>query len=470
VQDLIDKTTGDIRIDALLHSSFLPTGLQTGTPVTISYAFAERAFTIDEVNYNLENYPNFLPMDASLQAQVRETLDYITAHIGVQFTETADPADAMMRFGTYNGGAYDDAAGFAQSFTAHNDGMHRGTDVYINYGSSYFEEPIYTDGISSTILHEIGHALGLKHPGHYDETDQGPYLPEEWDNATNTVMSYNDDIGPVFGEFDLLALRHLYSDTFTSDAQQIFAIPADKSSVRGSIIDDIFIYDVAVTQGTSAHVSGDWGDDWLDIRISDPSPFYLTFDSGPGIDHAKFNVSFDALEHFVVNGADQARVDMLSSANGWQTIDLQYTERLHFTDHSLALDIEGNAGDMFRLYQAALDREGDLSGLGYWIDLHDNGTTLTDIATGFLESAEFNARLGDTANNSAFVDALYQNVLGRQGEPSGVNFWMDALESNTTQRNNVLVNFSESAENRANVADTISDGIAYTPFEMVEIA
>jgi hypothetical protein len=34
----------------------------------------------------------------------------------------------------------------------------------------------------------------------------------------------------------------------------------------------------------------------------------------------------------------------------------------------------------------------------------------------------------------------------------------------------VLVNFSESAENRANVADDISQGIVYTPFEMVEIA
>lgn len=34
----------------------------------------------------------------------------------------------------------------------------------------------------------------------------------------------------------------------------------------------------------------------------------------------------------------------------------------------------------------------------------------------------------------------------------------------------MLVNFSESAENRANVADVISEGIAYTPWSMVEIA
>lgn len=469
MQDVINKTTGDIRIDSLLHHSFLPAGLHTGTPVAISYAFAERAFTLDEVNYNLDFYPNFQPMNAQLQTMVRESLNHIAAQVGVHFTETADPADAMMRFGTYSGGAYDWAAGLAQSFTGFHEGRHKGADVYIHQRWINPTERFYEDSLRSTILHEIGHALGLKHPGHYGDTDQGPFLPAELDDHSNTVMSYYGHGDPVLGEFDLLALRHLYSDTFSPDARQFFVIPADKSSVLGSIIDDIFIYDVATTQGTSVYINGDWGNDWLDIRISDPAPFYITFDGGPGVDHAQFNVAFDALENFVVNDSGQARIDLLSST-GWQTVDLQHTERVHFTDRSLALDIEGNAGDMFRLYQAALDRGGNLEGLGYWINLHDNGTALVHIAQGFIESAEFNARLGDAQENSAFVSALYQNVLGRQGEEGGVAYWLGALESQMTQRNSVLVNFSESAENRANVADEISQGIGYTPWEMVEIA
>ncbi|WP_323785187.1 M10 family metallopeptidase C-terminal domain-containing protein [Thalassovita sp.] len=51
------------------------------------------------------------------------------------------------------------------------------------------------------ILHEIGHAFSLKHPGNYDvnplNAPPGPYLPEEEDNYQFTVMSYtpNPDLG-----------------------------------------------------------------------------------------------------------------------------------------------------------------------------------------------------------------------------------------------------------------------------------
>ncbi|PJX13596.1 hypothetical protein CWI66_11470 [Halomonas sp. 141] len=74
-----DRTTGDIRIDALLYpASFLSAGLHAGTPVEISYRFMERAPTADEVNYRPEDYPGFEPMDAVLQRLAREAM----AHAG----------------------------------------------------------------------------------------------------------------------------------------------------------------------------------------------------------------------------------------------------------------------------------------------------------------------------------------------------------------------------------------------------
>lgn len=43
-----------------------------------------------------------------------------------------------------------------------------------------------------TLLHEVGHALGLKHPGNYGSADTGPYLSASEDTIQTTVMSYNN--------------------------------------------------------------------------------------------------------------------------------------------------------------------------------------------------------------------------------------------------------------------------------------
>jgi len=57
------------------------------------------------------------------------------------------------------------------------------------------------------ILHEMGHALGLKHPF------EGDYkLPPELDNTENTIMSYNHIKSPnyIFRPYDIKALNYLY--------------------------------------------------------------------------------------------------------------------------------------------------------------------------------------------------------------------------------------------------------------------
>ncbi|NET71482.1 MAG: hypothetical protein F6K62_11285 [Sphaerospermopsis sp. SIO1G2] len=40
------------------------------------------------------------------------------------------------------------------------------------------------------LLHEIGHAQGLKHPGDYSPWDREPFLPANEDNTNATFMSY----------------------------------------------------------------------------------------------------------------------------------------------------------------------------------------------------------------------------------------------------------------------------------------
>lgn len=142
--------------------------------------------------------------------------------------------------------------------------------------------------------------------------------------------------------------------------------------------------------------------------------------------------------------------------------ELANIERLQFADGTLAFDIGAGeaAGAAYRFYQAAFDRSPDLGGLSDWIKAIDGGTSLLDVARGFVASAEFASVYGSNSSNLDFVDRLYENVLGREGEAGGVSYWVGQLDAGV-RRAQVLAGFSESAENVAGVAPAIADGIWY---------
>ena len=98
-------------------------------------------------------------------------------------------------------------------------------------------------------------------------------------------------------------------------------------------------------------------------------------------------------------------------------------------DGRLAFDAGDPAARVARLYEAALDRLPDQGGLNFWIDSIRDGEPLSSLASGFLSAPEFTARFGDIADNGAFVDRLYLNVLGRAGEAEGRAFWMAMLDN-----------------------------------------
>lgn len=164
--------------------------------------------------------------------------------------------------------------------------------------------------------------------------------------------------------------------------------------------------------------------------------------------------------------------DIEKTANGFSVtnwidgvITLQNVERLSFADRALALDVgEGEiAGSAYRLYKAAFDRTPDAGGLGFWINTLDGGTSLTQAAQGFINSAEFKAMYGENATDQHFVTLLYNHVLHRAPEGAGYQFWLDSLASGAS-RAQVLKDFSESAENIAQTAELIANGIAYQEY------
>jgi hypothetical protein len=112
-------------------------------------------------------------------------------------------------------------------------------------------------------------------------------------------------------------------------------------------------------------------------------------------------------------------------------------------------------GEAYRLYQAAFNRTPDTPGLRGWVTNLDNGMSLDAVAQGFVASAEFaNAYAGLSAAD--FVSQLYQNVLHRAGEASGVSGWVGQLNAGASQAN-VLLGFSDSLENRVNTAVSTHD-------------
>jgi hypothetical protein len=138
-------------------------------------------------------------------------------------------------------------------------------------------------------------------------------------------------------------------------------------------------------------------------------------------------------------------------------------ERLQFLDANLAFDIDANAGQVYRLYQAAFNRTPDLSGLGGWIAAMDDGMPLLTIASKFMESAEFQSLYGANPTNAQFVANLYTNALHRpsQQDAGSAAGWVNQLSTNAVSKAQALVNFSESAENKASVLPVISGGITY---------
>ncbi len=180
-----------------------------------------------------------------------------------------------------------------------------------------------------------------------------------------------------------------------------------------------------------------------------------SFDGGDGIDTVFFTGKRASFSVSLVDGGKF----LVSSDQG---VDSLYNvERLKFDDGAIGLDVKGVGGQAYRLYQAAFDRVPDQGGLGYWIDFLDRGGRLVDAAAGFVVSPEFQAIYSGQTGTNELVTHFYQNVLHRKPEAQGLSYWVNQLDANIQTVPMVLLNFSESPENQANLTGVMSNGFNY---------
>lgn len=101
--------------------------------------------------------------------------------------------------------------------------------------------------------------------------------------------------------------------------------------------------------------------------------------------------------------------------------------------------------DVFRLYQATLDRSPDKGGFLNWTQALANGASYESVIGGFVGSREFQLKYGATSN-ADFVTLLYNNVLDRAPDPGGFANWTGQLDSGRMTREQVVGGFAQSRE------------------------
>jgi V8-like Glu-specific endopeptidase len=181
-------------------------------------------------------------------------------------------------------------------------------------------------------------------------------------------------------------------------------------------------------------------------------------DGGPGLDMAVYS-GFRSTYLVTVAGGSVTVGDSVAARDDLDT--LRNIERVKFLDVTLAFDVDGNAGQAYRLYKAAFNRPPDQVGLGHQIKAMDAGMSLDQIAANFLASNEFRQYAG--LGNAEFVTLLYAHVLGRAPDAPGYALHMNSLATGFLNRAELLKGFSESPENQQNPAVLVGvqNGITY---------
>lgn len=199
--------SGTVAIDALARGVKWGGALGTGVTVSFSFPWSTGTPVFAGLNgvgdYSSDNEPpTSFGFNPAQQQAARAALQTWADVANIRFVEVADTASSVgdIRF-AWTAFVNGDATAWARQPSVAL--RPSGGDVWFSAPKTSADATSWPVGSSNftRLIHEIGHTLGFKHPGNYDnggDLPPPPFLPAELDNRTYTVMSYNDPPNDLF--------------------------------------------------------------------------------------------------------------------------------------------------------------------------------------------------------------------------------------------------------------------------------
>ena len=446
-------------IDALVGDGGSGLRYQTfvGTSKTLYFSFPSTLPTYDTSADNAKGFTQFTSNQIS---RTQVALDYVASVLDLKFVKTTITAAAnTLSFASntqINSGGY--AQYPSESFI--------GSDVFLNNKDYYKTLADGTYG-ANLLMHELGHALGLKHPFDEPDTDgnkaAAPYLQGSEDSSTWTYMSYNDSSSDYYlrySQLDIAALQYIYGPSKTARAgNDTYKVSESSSNFiwDGSGTDTLDASNL--TQGATVYLNpGYWGYVGSTKSSIITSPGQITVNFGSIIENLTGSSYADKLfgtdgENTINGGAGNDAIEGLAGndvivggsgddqLNGGTGIDIaQFTgvqdnyttssakgvftvsdkrinsdgidtlitmERIKYSDKYVAIDVYGNAGITAKVIGAVLGKDSVKNPItiGIGLSYADKGMSYSDL--GELALSAIGAR-----TNDAIVSTIWKNLVG----------------------------------------------------------